>query len=86
MDACLWLPCRGGGGGAFGLVPTNASSMRLAACVQGEKCDPGIYYQRVRLPMSGWRGNPALPQVGGSGEVAAMAWQLEGSRVRWVGE
>lgn len=28
----------------------------------GEKCDPHIYYQRVRLPMSGWRNNPALPQ------------------------
>ena len=27
----------------------------------GEKCDPAIYYQRVRLPMSGWRNNPALP-------------------------
>jgi hypothetical protein len=21
-----------------------------------------VYYQRVRLPMSGWRNNPALPQ------------------------
>jgi hypothetical protein len=28
---------------------------------QGEKCDPHIYYHRVRTPMSGWRGNPALP-------------------------
>ncbi len=27
----------------------------------GEKCDPAIYYQRVRLPMSGWRNNPELP-------------------------
>jgi hypothetical protein len=29
----------------------------------GEKCDPYIYYQRVRTPMSGWRNNPDLPQV-----------------------
>lgn len=28
----------------------------------GEKCDPAIYYQRVRLPMSGWRNNPDLPE------------------------
>lgn len=28
----------------------------------GEKCDPYIYYQRVRQPMSGWRNNPQLPQ------------------------
>ncbi|PNW70203.1 hypothetical protein CHLRE_17g710200v5 [Chlamydomonas reinhardtii] len=28
----------------------------------GEKCDPYIYYQRVRTPMSGWRNNPDLPQ------------------------
>jgi indoleamine 2,3-dioxygenase len=27
----------------------------------GEKCDPYIYYQRVRQPMSGWRNNPDLP-------------------------
>jgi indoleamine 2,3-dioxygenase len=26
-----------------------------------EKCDPSIYYQRVRGPMGGWRNNPALP-------------------------
>lgn len=28
----------------------------------GEKCDAAIYYARVRLPMSGWRNNPALPE------------------------
>ncbi|KAJ9514692.1 hypothetical protein QJQ45_028427, partial [Haematococcus lacustris] len=27
----------------------------------GEKCDPLVYYRRVRLPMSGWRNNPGLP-------------------------
>ena len=26
-----------------------------------EKCDPHIYYERVRLPTSGWRDNPAMP-------------------------
>ena len=29
----------------------------------GEGCDPYIYYQRVRKPMSGWRNNPDLPQA-----------------------
>ena len=27
----------------------------------GEKCDPYVYYHRVRQPMSGWRSNPRLP-------------------------
>lgn len=27
----------------------------------GEKCDPYIYYSRVRSPMSGWKNNPLLP-------------------------
>uniref|UniRef100_A0A0C9S6T7 TSA: Wollemia nobilis Ref_Wollemi_Transcript_14320_1605 transcribed RNA sequence n=2 Tax=Wollemia nobilis TaxID=56998 RepID=A0A0C9S6T7_9CONI len=27
----------------------------------GEKCDPHIYYHRVRKFLSGWRGNPAVP-------------------------
>lgn len=27
----------------------------------GEKCDPYVYYHRVRAPMAGWRNNPALP-------------------------
>ena len=27
-----------------------------------EKCDPHVYYERVRLPMSGWRNNAALPE------------------------
>jgi indoleamine 2,3-dioxygenase len=31
-------------------------------CLCREKCDPYIYYARVRQPMSGWRNNPALPQ------------------------
>jgi indoleamine 2,3-dioxygenase len=26
-----------------------------------ERCDPYVYYHRVRWPMAGWRGNPALP-------------------------
>ena len=27
-----------------------------------ERCDPYIYYHRVRWPMAGWRANEALPQ------------------------
>jgi indoleamine 2,3-dioxygenase len=27
----------------------------------GEKCDPYIYYHRVRLPMSGWKSNQSMP-------------------------
>ena len=29
----------------------------------GERCDPNIYYSRVRAYMQGWRSNPSLPQV-----------------------
>lgn len=36
-----------------------------------EKCDPAIYFSRVRLPMSGWRGNDALP----AGLVYAGVWE-----------
>ena len=27
-----------------------------------ERCDPYIYYQRVRWPMAGWRNSAALPE------------------------
>ncbi|GLC50524.1 hypothetical protein PLESTB_000389300 [Pleodorina starrii] len=36
--------------------------MQATLSRMGEKCDPYIYYQRVRTPMSGWRNNPNLPQ------------------------
>ncbi|GLI64917.1 hypothetical protein VaNZ11_008311, partial [Volvox africanus] len=36
--------------------------MQATLARMGEKCDPYIYYQRVRTPMSGWRNNPDLPQ------------------------
>nr|AIF73519.1 indoleamine 2,3-dioxygenase [Volvox ferrisii] len=36
--------------------------MQSSLSRMGEGCDPYIYYHRVRTPMSGWRGNPALPQ------------------------
>ncbi|KAL4421502.1 hypothetical protein ABPG75_010793 [Micractinium tetrahymenae] len=39
------------------LVDMQATLARM-----GEKCDPHVYYHRVRLPLSGWRGNPALPK------------------------
>jgi indoleamine 2,3-dioxygenase len=35
--------------------------MQVTLARMPEKCDPYIYYQRVRLPMSGWRNNPDLP-------------------------
>ena len=43
-----------------------------------EGCDPYIYYHRVRQPMSGWRGNPLLPNglvyegVGDTGNNVTM--------------
>lgn len=44
------------------LAPCHAA-VRHVLVHAGEKCDPYIYYQRVRQPMSGWRNNPQLPQV-----------------------
>jgi indoleamine 2,3-dioxygenase len=42
----------------------------------GEKCDPHVYYTRVRLPMSGWRNNPALPR--------GLVYEGQfGGQVRW---
>jgi indoleamine 2,3-dioxygenase len=38
-------------------------SMQQLLSRMGEHCDPYIYYKRVRLPMSGWKNNPALPMV-----------------------
>ncbi|PSC67570.1 hypothetical protein C2E20_8766 isoform A [Micractinium conductrix] len=38
------------------------ADMQASLSCMGEKCDPAIYYSRVRLPMIGWRGNPDLPQ------------------------
>ncbi|MEW5300281.1 MAG: hypothetical protein WDW36_003222 [Sanguina aurantia] len=37
-----------------------AEAQRVLARME-EKCDPYIYYHRVRQPMSGWRNNPLLP-------------------------
>jgi hypothetical protein len=39
----------------------NANTRQTHTHTQGEKCDPHVYYHRVRLPMSGWKGNPRLP-------------------------
>ncbi|KAG2498462.1 hypothetical protein HYH03_003716 [Edaphochlamys debaryana] len=36
--------------------------MQATLSRMGEACDPYIYFQRVRTPMSGWRNNPDLPQ------------------------
>jgi indoleamine 2,3-dioxygenase len=49
---------------------THAGLVRIADALRGmrsilarmtERCDPSIYYNRVRWPMAGWRGNDALP-------------------------
>lgn len=56
------------------LVAMQATLTRM-----GEKCDPHIYYRRVRLPMSGWRGNPALPDgLVYEGQFGGQAQQLYG--------
>lgn len=46
-----------------GLVSITAALQDMQGTLNrmGEKCDPYIYYQRVRQPMSGWKNNPALP-------------------------
>ncbi|KAI7843115.1 hypothetical protein COHA_003286 [Chlorella ohadii] len=46
---------------AVELVTSALIAMQATLSRMGEKCDPAIYYQRVRLPMSGWRNNPELP-------------------------
>ncbi|KAG2438059.1 hypothetical protein HXX76_005669 [Chlamydomonas incerta] len=43
-------------------VSSALQQMQGTLSRMGEKCDPYIYYQRVRTPMSGWRNNPDLPQ------------------------
>ena len=45
------------------VVASALRAMQATLSRMGEKCDPYIYYHRVRLPMSGWRSNPALPEV-----------------------
>ncbi|KAF8062937.1 KIN14Q [Scenedesmus sp. PABB004] len=43
------------------LVAALQAMQALLSCM-GERCDPHVYYTRVRLPMSGWRANPKLPR------------------------
>ena len=52
------------------VVASALRTMQASLSRMGEKCDPYIYYHRVRLPMSGWRSNPALPEV-----PMSMWWQ-----------
>lgn len=46
------------------LIEMNAVWERLLAIFDrmGEKCDPYIYYNRIRLYINGWKNNAALPQ------------------------
>lgn len=30
-------------------------------CPLAEKCDPAVFYKRIRQYLSGWNNNPALP-------------------------
>lgn len=48
-------------GAALALITGALRDMQAILGRMGEKCDPYIYYQRVRWPMSGWRNNAALP-------------------------
>ena len=61
-----------------GLVEIAAAlrAMQGTLSRMGEKCDPYIYYHRVRLPMSGWKGNPALPQVRKSAQECISLKQM----------
>ncbi|KAK9804933.1 hypothetical protein WJX73_000491 [Symbiochloris irregularis] len=42
-------------------IAEGISAMCVTLGRMTEKCDPHIYYERVRLPTSGWRDNPAMP-------------------------
>jgi indoleamine 2,3-dioxygenase len=46
---------------ALGEIAQALEAMQATLARMGEKCDPYVYYNRVRRPMSGWKGNPELP-------------------------
>ncbi|KAF6259979.1 hypothetical protein COO60DRAFT_937829 [Scenedesmus sp. NREL 46B-D3] len=43
-------------------ITSSLKAMQVLLARIGERCDPYVYYKRVRVPMSGWRNNDALPQ------------------------
>lgn len=43
-------------------ISAALAAMQLSLQRTDEKCDPYIYYKRVRAPMAGWRNNPNLPE------------------------
>lgn len=43
-------------------VAQAISDMLASLMRMDEKCDPDIYFRRVRVPLAGWRGNPKLPE------------------------
>lgn len=46
---------------ALQVMAQSLQAMTAALERMHDKCDPHIYYERVRLPTSGWRDNPAMP-------------------------
>uniref|UniRef100_A0A383VPZ4 Indoleamine 2,3-dioxygenase n=1 Tax=Tetradesmus obliquus TaxID=3088 RepID=A0A383VPZ4_TETOB len=46
----------------FAAITSALQAMQELLARMGERCDPYVYYKRVRVPMSGWRNNEALPQ------------------------
>lgn len=42
-------------------IAAALADMQLTLQRTDEKCDPYVYYKRVRAPMAGWRNNPNLP-------------------------
>lgn len=71
------MPLTQGCGGMYQAAAAAGDTQRVEQCLEViaasvadmtatlgrmyEKCDPHIYYERVRMPCSGWRNNPALP-------------------------
>ena len=47
---------------ALRLITDTLRAMSALLARMRERCDPYVYYARVRQPMAGWRDNPALPE------------------------
>ena len=75
---------------AIRLTTDTLHAMTSLLARMRERCDPGIYYTRVRWPMAGWRSNAALPRgllyegeatprhlYGGSGAQSAVVAALD---------
>lgn len=47
---------------ALRIIEKALSAMCQTLARMGERCDPYIYYQRVRPYIHGWKNNPAMPE------------------------